>query len=87
MTKRDDEAAKERLREKWGERWAIWYVPHSLDGGATWCARLHGDDLRNVVTADNPAHMAQHIQLREEDLPADARLSEQAARDLTDESS
>jgi hypothetical protein len=84
MSTRDDEQAKERLREKWGERWDIWYVPHSLDGGATWCARIHGDDLRNVVHADSPEHLDEHIQLREEDLAADARLSDEAASDLTE---
>jgi hypothetical protein len=85
MSTRDDELAKERLRKKWGERWAVWYVPHSLDGGATWCARLHGDDLRNVIHGDTAEHLDERIQLREEDLAADARLIEDAARDLTDD--
>jgi hypothetical protein len=73
------------LREKHGERWKIWYVPRSLDGGYTWCARIHGDDLRNIVHADTAEHLDEHIRLREEDLATDAALSEGAARDLADE--
>jgi len=65
-----------------GERWKIWYVPLAL-GGHTWCARIHGDDLRNVVHADTADHLDEHIRLREEDLAADSRLSEDAGRDLT----
>jgi hypothetical protein len=76
----EDQAAA--LREMHGERWKIWYVPRSLDGGYTWCARIHGDNLRNVVHADTAEHLAEHIRLREEDLAADARLSEEAGRDL-----
>ena len=83
MSAVDDQAAA--LREKHGEKWAIWFVPHALDGSYTWCARLHGDDIRNVVQADSAEHLDEHIRLREEDLAADARLSEDAARDLTDE--
>lgn len=73
------------LRAKHGERWQIWYVPRALDGSMTWCGRLHGDHLLNVVTADSAEELDQHIRLREEDLAADAALSEQATRDLTDE--
>jgi hypothetical protein len=75
----DDQAAA--LRAKHGDRWKIWYVPLAL-GGYTWCARLHGDDLRNVLHADTGEHLAEHIRLREEDLAADARLSREAGRDL-----
>jgi hypothetical protein len=32
----EDQAAA--LREEHGERWQIWYVPRSFDGGYTWCA-------------------------------------------------
>ena len=81
MSSADDQAAA--LRAKHGERWKIWYVPRSFDGGYTWCARIHGDDLRNVVHADTAGHLDEHIRLREEDLAADARLSEDACRDLT----
>jgi hypothetical protein len=70
------------LREEHGDRWQIWYVPRALDGSMTWCARIHGDDLRNVVHADTAEHLDEHIRLREEDLAADAALSEQAGRDL-----
>jgi hypothetical protein len=79
----EDQAAA--LREQHGERWKIWYVPRSLDGGNTWCARIHGDDLRNVVHADNAEHLDEHIRLREEALAADAALSEEAGRDLGDD--
>ena len=78
----DQDAA---LRAEHGERWKIWYVPRSFDGGYTWCARIHGDDLRNVVHADTAAHLDEHIRLREEDLVADAALSEDAGRDPADD--
>ena len=81
MSTAEDQAAA--LRAKHGERWKIWYVPRSLDGGYTWCARIHGDDLRNVVHADTARHLDEHIVLREADLAADAALSDEAARDLT----
>jgi hypothetical protein len=77
----EDQAAA--LRAEHGERWQIWYVPRSFDGGYSWCARIHGDDLRNVVHADTAEHLDEHIRLREEDLAVDAALSEEAARDLT----
>ena len=72
------------LRERHGGRWKIWYVPLAL-GGYTWCARIHGDDLRNVIHADTAGHLDEHIRLREEDLAADAALCEDAARDLDDD--
>jgi hypothetical protein len=75
----DDQAAA--LRAKYGERWKIWYVPLTL-GGYTWCARIHGDEVRNVVHADTAGYLDEHIRLREEDLAADARLSDEAGRDL-----
>ncbi len=80
MSAAGDQAAA--LRAKYGERWMIWYVPRSFDGGYTWCARIHGDDLRNVLHADTAEHLDEHIRLREEDLAADARLSGEAGRDL-----
>ena len=79
MSTTDGQAAA--LRAKHGERWKIWYVPLAL-GGYTWCARIHGDDLRNVIHADTAGHLDEHIRLREEDLATDARLSYEAARDL-----
>jgi hypothetical protein len=75
----DDQAAA--LRDKHGERWKIWYVPLAL-GGYNWCARIHSDHLRNVIHADTAEHLGEHIRLREEDLAADAHLSEEAGRDL-----
>jgi hypothetical protein len=79
----EDQAAA--LRENHGERWKIWYVPRSFDGGYTWCARIHGDDLRNVLHADAAEYLDEHIRLREEDLATDARLSEEADGDLDGE--
>ena len=79
MSAAEDQAAA--LRAEHGDRWKIWYVPLAL-GGSTWCARIHGDDLRNVIHADTAEQLDEHIRLREEDLAADARLSEQADRDL-----
>jgi hypothetical protein len=79
----DDQAAA--LRDKHGDRWKIWYVPRALDGSMTWCARIHGDDLRNVVHADTAERLDEHILLREEDLAADARLSDEAGRELDDD--
>lgn len=79
MSAVEDQAAA--LREKWGARWKIWYVPLSL-GGFTWCARIHGDDIRNVVHADTAEYLDEHIRFHEEDLAADARLSGEAGRDL-----
>ncbi|HEY2307223.1 MAG TPA: hypothetical protein VGI05_15205 [Streptosporangiaceae bacterium] len=76
----EDQAAA--LRAKHGERWKIWYVPRSFDGGHTWCARIHGDDLRNVLHADTAEYLDEHIRLREQDLAADAALSEETGRDL-----
>ncbi len=76
MSTVEDQAAA--LRAKHGERWQIWYVPRSTDGGYTWCARLHGDEIRNVVHADTAEHLDQHIQFREEDLATDARLGDAA---------
>jgi hypothetical protein len=48
------------LREQWGERWNIWVVPLAL-GGERWCARRHGDELRNVLHADRPEHLAEYM--------------------------
>ena len=79
MSAVEDQAAA--LHEKHGARWKIWYVPLAL-GGYIWCARIHGDDLRNVLHADTAEHLDEHVRLREQDLAADARLSEDAARDL-----
>ncbi len=79
MSAIEDQAAA--LRDKHGDRWQIWYVPLAL-GGYTWCARIHGEDIRNVLHADTAEHLDQHIRLREEDLAADARLSREAGRDL-----
>ncbi len=30
-------------------------------GGERWCARRHGDPLRDVIHADTPGHLAEYI--------------------------
>lgn len=67
MSTVEDQAAA--LRAKYGKRWKIWYVPRSFDGGYTWCARIHGDHLRNVLHADTAEHLDEHIRLRKKTLP------------------
>jgi hypothetical protein len=57
------------LREQWGERWEVWYVPHALDGSVTWCARRHGDELRNVIHAYRPEHLADYMAEAESSTP------------------
>jgi hypothetical protein len=61
------EALAVALREEWGERWLIWYVPHAVDGSMTWCARRHGDELRNVLHADRAEHLAEYMAEAEAD--------------------
>lgn len=64
MTTRDQALAA--LREQWGERWEIWVVPLAL-GGNTWCARRRDDpDLRHVLNAHEPNHLAEYITEAEE---------------------
>ncbi len=58
MTTADEALAA--LREQWGSRWEIWVVPLAL-GGERWCARRHGDPLRDVIHADTPGHLAEYI--------------------------
>jgi hypothetical protein len=57
------------LREQWGERWEVWYVPHAMDGSVTWCARRHGDQLLNVIHAYRPEHLAEYMAEAEAGLP------------------
>ena len=57
------------LREQWGWRWQLWYVPHAMDGSVTWCARRHGDELRNVIYADTPEHLAEYMAEAQEGAP------------------
>jgi hypothetical protein len=49
------------LREQWGTRWQLWYVPNAMDGSVTWCARRHGDEIRNVLHAYRPEHLAEYM--------------------------
>ena len=60
MTSGTDKALA-ALREQWGERWEVWYVPHAMDGSVTWCARRHGDQLPNVIHADTAEHLAEYM--------------------------
>jgi hypothetical protein len=55
------------LRQHWGERWEVWYVPHAVDGSVTWCARRHGDELRNVIHADTAEHLSEYMTESEAD--------------------
>lgn len=41
--------------------WYIWFVPHALDGGATWCARRSPDDV-HPLQADRASHLADMIE-------------------------
>ena len=66
MTSGTDEALA-ALREQWGTLWQLWYVPNALDGSVTWCARRHGDGLRNVIHAYRPDHLADHMAEAEAD--------------------
>ncbi len=55
------------LREQWGQRWQLWHVPHAMDGSVTWCARRHGDELRNVIHADTAEHLSEYLAEAEAD--------------------
>ena len=57
MTMNDALAA---LRAQWGQSWQIRYVPLAV-GGATWCARRHGDTVRHVIHADSPDDLAEYL--------------------------
>jgi hypothetical protein len=48
------------LRAQWGQCWQIWYVPPAV-GVTTWCARRHGDAVRNVIHADTPDHLFEYF--------------------------
>lgn len=37
--------------------WQVWYVPHSVDRGVTWCARPHP-----TINVDSPEHLAEAIE-------------------------
>ena len=81
MSAVEDQAAT--LREKHGECWQILVRAPLVRRWLHLVALAsNGDDLRNVVHADTAEHLDEHIRLREEDLAADAALSDEAARDL-----
>ncbi len=66
MTSGTDKALA-ALRQHWGERWEVWYVPHALDGSVIWCARRHGDQLPNVIRADTAEHLSEYMTESEAD--------------------
>jgi len=51
------EQALTELKARFGARWQIWYVPHALDGGVTWCARRWDADYRHNLHAHTPAEL------------------------------
>jgi hypothetical protein len=69
------EEALAALREQWGERWEVWVVRLAL-GGERWCARRHGGELRNVLHADTPGHLAEYITEAEAEAEAEAASDE-----------
>jgi hypothetical protein len=56
-------------------KWQVWYVPHALDGGVTWCARLH-DNHKIVLNANSPDELAEMIN-QHEGIDGSATSSEQ----------
>jgi hypothetical protein len=53
------------LREEY-PAWKIWGVPHSLDGGVTWCARRFEEtDLRNTIRTDRIEQLAVFLEQAE----------------------
>ena len=49
------------LKAHFGASWQIWYVPHALDGGVTWCARRWDADYRQNLHADTPAELDEYL--------------------------
>jgi hypothetical protein len=47
------------LRQRWGTRWEIWYVPLAL-GGNTWCARRH-DNHRRLLHGHTPDELEEYL--------------------------
>lgn len=47
------------LRQRWGTRWEIWYVPLAI-GGTTWCARRH-DDHRRLLHGHTPDELEEYL--------------------------
>jgi hypothetical protein len=55
------EEALAALNQKFVATWQIWFVPHFLDGGVTWCARRWDGDYRHNLHAYEPGHLADYI--------------------------
>lgn len=54
------EQALAEFKARFGARWQIWYVPHAMDGGVTWCARKWDADYRHNLHAHTPAELHAH---------------------------
>ena len=55
------EQALAEFKARFGARWQIWYVPHALDGGVTWCARRWDADYRQNLHAHTPAELEEYL--------------------------
>ena len=55
------EQALTELKARFGACWQIWYVPHALDGGLTWCARRWDADYRHNLHAHTPAELEEYL--------------------------
>ena len=51
----DLDAKRDEIREQC-PGWRVWYVPHSLDAGVTWCAQPEP-----VINADSPEALVEYI--------------------------
>lgn len=49
------------FKARFGARWQIWYVPHTTDGGVTWCARRRDADYRQNLHASTPAELEEYL--------------------------
>ena len=55
------EQALTELKARFGVSWQIWYVPHALDGGVTWCARRWDADHRHNLHAHTSAELEEYL--------------------------
>jgi hypothetical protein len=51
------EQALAEFKTRFGARWQIWYVPHAMDGGVTWCARRWDADYRHNLPAQTATEL------------------------------
>ena len=61
-----NEEALAALKERFGATWQVWFVPHSMDGGVTWCARRWDGDYSHNLHAYEPGHLADYMVEAEE---------------------